>query len=251
MLALRTTVTLLCGASAWIVNPNVKASQILKRMMHSIFVALPKISGPQRMTILNAILCTTLDWANLIDSSDPPLDPAQLQARIQAVLEAFQESTGMLSAEETTAFLERGIEFLEGSAFDIRTLLMDAPSDFCLEPVAREHFAPTLALLMAIKGCNLVAADEVLERIRRIVENYFEILVGHLLGSVSFEPFMCALVHVLLVRLPSLPLARPLISRTFTLPPTWSRTGWTLSCRYCNRFVISSVPATLLASSNP
>lgn len=170
-------------------------------MMQAILVAFPKLAEGRRVKILDAILLTTLNWTRLMDSSDPPLDPVQLKSRILAILDALQANAISFGPVEAMVAMERFLEILDGSTLDIRNLLIDAPSDLCLEEVAREHFAPTLSILTAIKQFNSIKGVQMLESTQRIVEDYFDIIVGYLLGSVSYESFLCTLVQVLLVSL--------------------------------------------------
>ena len=199
LLPLRANLYLFTQVCRWYTCPNVDLRHIILRMVESILRAARAQSKVLQYKALETIMDAILDWASSMDSAEALLDPVIIRTRIQAALEGLQRCTPTLTEGQRGILIERTARFLDGSAFDIRILLADAPPDFGLEDVVREHFKPTSAVLSILQSLDLDGSDASRPRLGEICEDYFKNLVAHLIKSVSYEPFLCSLVDTLSV----------------------------------------------------
>lgn len=197
LLPLRANLYLFTQVCRWYTCPNVDLRHIIRRMVESILKAARAQSKVLQYKALETIMDAILDWASSMDSAEALLDPVIIRTRIQAALEGLQRCTPTLTEGQRGILIERTARFLDGTAFDIRILLADAPPDFGLEDVVREHFKPTSAILSILQSLDLDGSDVSRPKLGEICEDYFKNLVAHLIKSVSYEPFLCSLVDTL------------------------------------------------------
>lgn len=210
LLSLRAAIALLCGACDWVASPNVDVRRIITRLVQSILQACRRVEPVLKVKAVGIVMTTILEWSQRMDTADSPVDPTHIRVSIQAALQGVAASAALLNQPEKAALVEKSCEFLDGSAFDIRLLLADAPADFRLEEVVKDHFAPTLYLLSALKQTELCNERQMsTERLGLICEDYLQCLAAYLINSVSSEPFLCGLVQIVLVLT---------ITRPFNLP---------------------------------
>lgn len=194
ILPLRAALTALSAAGDWASNPNVNIHKLVMRLVQVVIRYSQQLKDDLQVRVIEIIMKLILEWAGLMDHGTA--DPAHVRSCVQAAVEGIVSSIPAISVNQIQVLLREVCDFLDGSAFDIRMLIADAPADFRLEGVVKEHFASTRSLLtmIGLGGGN----TEVMERLRTLCVDYFQCLAAYLLNSLSAEPFLCNLVEVLL-----------------------------------------------------
>lgn len=194
---LRALLSVYCVAANWIVSPNVDGGKLVNNMVQTIIKASQSLSETIQEKIITFIMEALTGWVVLVDNGTP--DASHARVCIAAAMEGMFSQATTLKTLQRKAFLEKSCTLLDGSSLDLRLLLSDAPVDFRLEEVVREHFAPTLFLFLSIKA--IVPIDckvEFCEKFLTICVDYFRCLSAYLVNSVSSEPFLCSLSEVLI-----------------------------------------------------
>lgn len=200
LLAIRTALTMFSCASIWVVNPNVDSWEIVMKLTHSMLTGCCKFANEEaQVKLMRSIMSIILHWTTTMDSTEHS-DPNYIRLCIHATMEGIRTALPSLTDAQKCVILEQSIAFLDGSAFDVRLVLVDAPPDFRLEDVVKEHFAPTL-ILLNILGQIVIGDDpmSLLARLRNITTSTFQSLSAYLITSVSSEPFLCSIAASLLV----------------------------------------------------
>lgn len=205
LLPLRAAFALLSRALEWTVNPNVNVERLLSRLTESIIKGSRRLEVSLQDKIFTSIMSKMVDWTKLLDITSSVLDPISIKKRIHSCLRGIRLRAPFLTAQEGLILINKSCEFLDGTAFDIRLLLADTPTDFRLEDVVRSHFAPTMELLSTLTDLKPPEkVDDVsIAKFFSLIDDHLEILQAFIIDTPSSEPFLCLMIEKLIVR-PSL-----------------------------------------------
>ncbi len=209
----------------WTIAPNVDHILLIRRAVVSLFIgcrsmapsgAAAPLEGEaglsrgehgERPQPLEAVLAAHIvdiirQLADAVDSTAYS-DPVHVRNCILAVMQGLRDASAREAIEESQVdSICNGllVGLLDGTSFDIRLILSDAPTDFRLEQVVREHFGPSADALSLIAQLMRHFSPSIpcVEAIRTLSVDYFQCLAAYLIGSVSDEPFLCGLLQRLM-----------------------------------------------------
>lgn len=194
-LALRTVLTIYKNAAEWIVNPNIDVKRVMEKLVDAMLSSsTTKLASVLRRRIVELLLESLLSWTKHLDDTLPH-DPAYLRKCIMGAINGILANLEVFQNGQESIMLSGLVRFLDGTCFDIRLLLADAPSDYRLEEVVSEHFSPLLTALNAVKEIVVMVSSEAeLGPIRTIVVDYTQSVCVYLVNSATHEPFLCTLL---------------------------------------------------------
>lgn len=187
------------SAADWAVASNVDHCAVLERCVQSALACSQKLKEPEQKKIACLLVSVIAEWSKKLDTG-ASIDPIYTRKCVSAAVEGLRSSLHLILPSQIPELCAGICDILDETAFDIRLIISDAPAEFRLEEVVSEHFAPTIQLLLLstlLLGDTEHRGD--VERIRTLCVDYFQCLASYLINSISEEPFLCRLLHVLSV----------------------------------------------------
>lgn len=262
--ALKYLLSLAVTSPFWVVAMNVDQMFLLRVAVHSIVWGAGVVSGVPQKLIVEHLMTAIIRWAQYIDSI-AQIDPVHIRKCVNAALEGLHsafhdiELTGHVSSivdnfedlsirksnssinitkkpkfspETIKCVCKYIVVLLEETSFDIRLVIGDAPADFCLEEVVKNHFSPTInainLLWFILNHCSIEnlfrmsgkpsdsplkdrspkmeisktdsftnshEIDQLFENLKSLCLDYLQCLANYLINSISSEPFMCKIMR--------------------------------------------------------
>lgn len=205
--ALRTLLSIMLTAADWAVNPNVNIRSVLSRMTTAIFTAAVKLPDQERFKVTEIVTTLLVEWTRRLDDGLPH-DPVHVRKCILGLLDGIEPSVYQLLIAQKAILMMKLCDCLEGTAFDIRILIADAPADFRLEDVVKEHFEPALLMWELIDKIVADVNGSDIERLRTLDADTTQSLCAYLINAVSSEPFLCSLLQQTICLYPPLGLMK-------------------------------------------